>query len=70
MEAPRHDAPSGKDLSEVAVGILPEEWKQNLEASPWLRMFQNAGVVPMMSIQCVTILNEQTLFKKLFNSMI
>jgi phosphoribosylformylglycinamidine synthase len=21
---------------------LPEEWKQNLEASPWLRMFQNA----------------------------
>jgi len=22
--------------------FMPEEWKKNLEASPWLRMFQNA----------------------------
>ncbi|MDH3383118.1 MAG: phosphoribosylformylglycinamidine synthase subunit PurQ, partial [Deltaproteobacteria bacterium] len=23
-------------------GFMPEEWKKNLKASPWLRMFQNA----------------------------
>jgi len=24
-------------------GYMPEEWKKDLKASPWLRMFQNAG---------------------------
>jgi phosphoribosylformylglycinamidine synthase len=23
-------------------GWMPEDWKRTLEASPWLRMFQNA----------------------------
>ena len=27
---------------EVAVGLDAREWKRDLEASPWLRMFQNA----------------------------
>jgi phosphoribosylformylglycinamidine synthase len=25
-------------------GYMPEEWKKDLKASPWLRMFQNAGI--------------------------